>query len=828
MTMRRDLNVVGGITDTLTYDYALLKQIVDGIQEQMRLQALYNEYTQSIQKGLKVVNTILQVLSSVVQMATVLSTLSLSSERMELNTYRTEDFHFGGGGGDDFPGGGGGFPGGSGGGFPGDGKDIISGQFLLNMDATADGQVLRRFLPTTTTITTEPVLGAMTSLTASSLIMNAANALTQIGDATTSIMAGGIHISRLPQIAHSFGDIVNSVYTITDSATELFRRYRESHEDVIIDTENMVSNDMEVDENDEDYELDDIEDEETGETTAIATIPHQTHSHTTTTSIQAASSNEQSAPIFTDIDGNDYLLSRLAEMTYEEIVALASRVIGMRVETPLLTRMFHTFNVFLNNQVVFRRLRDQRTMTITPSIIQMRTRLRRATTSNWSIETNGRTYTARDIERLNHHDRNQLDVARNLTIAYWQGGNQQTGESWTEIRRIDDITRIAAVIDYEVPITNSFTGNHITIQTPNITARFSTNGVLLEHHDDNGFSRLEYDHHRFNLERDAQIPTDSVWSVPGSNPIATAADIEMMNEEERTTLMNTVNSHGNVMSFSQNANALTGEIWTDIIYDGQVVATIDRRIHHALTIDDQSITIGNPDLSQFSITQQGIRWIYHSITGDLPQGEITVRGLIGEIAANAARGFVNYAWTYARQQVIGVARYCVVHSPIGQFFRIPLRLITELRSAQLRSETEDEEELEYSLQPIIDWCTYDGQGTDFEITMEDADEYAVSMKSCMQVAKSFRDSLKGPLALMCSKIQDIENNMNNIPSTPSTSTLDELRDIEQRLTTLETKCANIHCESSTTTGPLTLDNLLRSYDERLKVLEAKCANIQTS
>ena len=98
----------------------------------------------------------------------------------------------------------------------------------------------------------------------------------------------------------------------------------------------------------------------------------------------------------------------------------------------------------------------------------------------------------------------------------------------------------------------------------------------------------------------------------------------------------------------------------------------------------------------------------------------------------------------------------------------------------------------------------------------------------MQVAKSFRDSLKGPLALMCSKIQDIENNMNNIPSTPTTSTLEELRDIEQRLTTLETKCANIQCDSSTTTGPLTLDNLLRSYDERLKVLEAKCANIQTS
>lgn len=52
MTMRQDLNVVGGVTDRLTYDYSLLMALMDSFQEQMRLQAAYNEHTDSIRKGL--------------------------------------------------------------------------------------------------------------------------------------------------------------------------------------------------------------------------------------------------------------------------------------------------------------------------------------------------------------------------------------------------------------------------------------------------------------------------------------------------------------------------------------------------------------------------------------------------------------------------------------------------------------------------------------------------------------------------------------------------------------------------------------------------------
>ena len=113
-----------------------------------------------------------------------------------------------------------------------------------------------------------------------------------------------------------------------------------------------------------------------------------------------------------------------------------------------------------------------------------------------------------------------------------------------------------------------------------------------------------------------------------------------------------------------------------------------------------------------------------------------------------------------------------------------------------------------------------------DITMEDANEKVVSFEVCMNVAKTFRDSLKGPLALICSRIIDIEENGTSGGSNPSVTT-NELQSIESRITELERKTANIDSPTKpTTSGELTLANLLKSYDERITALEAKCANIQ--
>ena len=58
-----------------------------------------------------------------------------------------------------------------------------------------------------------------------------------------------------------------------------------------------------------------------------------------------------------------------------------------------------------------------------------------------------------------------------------------------------------------------------------------------------------------------------------------------------------------------------------------------------------------------------------------------------------------------------------------------------------------------ALNAIIDWRT--GTGTDIEIP-EETDE-AISLNSCVTLCKAFRDTIKGPLAIMDSKIKELEN-----------------------------------------------------------------------
>ena len=227
LTMRRDLNVVGGNVDSLSYEYALLKQIIDSILEQQRIQAVYNEYTDSIRNAMQIASNVLKILTGAVQLVSALSELSISSDNMKLNTYRTEDFHF--------PGGGGGYP----------GKDI-SGQFLLDMDTSAAGQVLRRFIPTETT-----TAAATSTLTATNLILNALNSLTQIGDATTTLMAGGLTLDRIPKIIESTRTIIQSTQTFTDSVHELRRRWREQNDSTVTDHTIENTDEMELDDLDE-------------------------------------------------------------------------------------------------------------------------------------------------------------------------------------------------------------------------------------------------------------------------------------------------------------------------------------------------------------------------------------------------------------------------------------------------------------------------------------------------------------------------------------------------------------------------------------------------
>ncbi len=89
MSMRRDLNVVGGTVDDLGYEYAVLRQIVAMMQEQQRLQDVYNKYTETLRNVLDVSGTILSVVGTAMMFATALSALNLGSESLSMQTYRT-------------------------------------------------------------------------------------------------------------------------------------------------------------------------------------------------------------------------------------------------------------------------------------------------------------------------------------------------------------------------------------------------------------------------------------------------------------------------------------------------------------------------------------------------------------------------------------------------------------------------------------------------------------------------------------------------------------------------------------------------------------------
>lgn len=69
--------------------------------------------------------------------------------------------------------------------------------------------------------------------------------------------------------------------------------------------------------------------------------------------------------------------------------------------------------------------------------------------------------------------------------------------------------------------------------------------------------------------------------------------------------------------------------------------------------------------------------------------------------------------------------------------------------------TEGAQLLSDALHNIIDWATNEEED-DVEMTLENADKIMVSFDSCCAIAKELRDTLKGPLALMCQEIKQLK------------------------------------------------------------------------
>ena len=513
-------------------------------------------------------------------------------------------------------------------------------------------------------------------------------------------------------------------------------------------------------------------------------------------------------------------------MTYEQLSQLIPNVTGLTITSHVQNSVLHTYTLSLNGERLVQRRFNREIVVFTPSIVQYRTTLRRQTTSHWSIESNGSTFRAIDIERLPIEDRMSLDVYRNQTIYFIQNGNQETGESWTEIHEAAT-NRLLAMIDYIVPSRSSFTGTHITFTTPFTRHLIDTDGLHLNWTNGNETSSAEISRNRFALEHDAVIPTESNWQLPGHQPIITASDIESMNSSQRDELALDVESHGNVLRFISGSNQLTGEVWTDVEYDNEIVARIDQRIHQQISADGSEIIIGDPREAHLSLYQHGLRWVNYLVTGEVTREDVTISGIVGEVTRRTVHNVMTGIWSWAVRNPRDAMDACAtIHFLRGNLFSTAIYLPIRRALNPLSLLSAEEVDSEVSLQTILDWCLNEENGSEMDITLEHANEKVVSFETCMNIALMFRDSLKGPLALMCSKIMDIEENGSTGTVTRPASTSD-IENIESRIVELERKTANI--ESTTepnTSGELTLANLLKSYDERITALEKKCANIQ--
>ena len=707
MTMRRDLNVVGGITDRLEYDYSLLKSLMDSFQEQMRLQAAYNEYTDSIRSGLQVATNILKVLTGAVQLASSLSELTVSSDNMTLNTYRTEDFHFPG-----FPGGGG----------PGGGGKDISGQFLLNLDTSAAGQVLRRFIPTQTTIP-----AATSTLTATSLVMNALNALTDIGDATTTLMAGGLTIDRVPTLIDNTRTIVQSMQTFTDSVHELRRRWRERGNNTIVDH---------TCESTEEIELEDLDDAEEEQTPVLSL----THSTTT----NAANTEE--------VLFGEHTLETLSNLTNDELLALDTvndntgpqpgdiivERIGRRNAWIITLTRVDENGV---REIVYMRREDGERAVLSPDRIRYFNTIHVPSTSDLVIDN----HTMREIEQLGISERIMFEASQ-MEYEFVRHRDEDLGISWTEV--LDSNDSVVAIIDVEIAARSSIRADEISIQTPETTTKINSEGVHIKE----GPLRTtgaESSHEAYIDEYNIVVanheltPISTEWTIPGTT--TNLAAIERMDWWERHRLMNEVANTGNVLNFIGSAPDNTEEEYTDVLYNNRVVGRIDQRHLNQVSITDNTITITNPDNS-LTLTDHDIQWM--RTNEQQQQQRQTLSGFISNLTSRIETLNNEITWLVDHPDStsnVVVGRGSSVLVPVVDALLYIPRIIN---SAETLSLLEDVT----GLDKIIEWCT--SQGTDISLPM-DTNE-AISLNSCVEVCKAFRDTLKGPLALLSYKVKELE------------------------------------------------------------------------
>ena len=607
---------------------------------------------------------------------------------------------------------------------------------------------MERFLPTTTTVQI-PVAGAISTFSATQVVLSTTHALTQLGNAIATLGSNVLHFFRnrpdtngtetlninSSSITITDNDTDNATNTITTTEQSLERTHREVQPQVVTD--------------------------ETDEIRTDITVPQTTMTNTASTTIAL----RNQVPVI-NISGIQYTLEDIADMTREERNALvASHPDILRIQYHG-REWFNVYDLFYNDQLIIHNNVFQRRTLIRPADIEMTDRIHRATDNNWSIEWEGTTYTARDIEQLSMQDRLNLPFVQNGDIGLEPYLNDQTMEAWINIidHRGETIDPIVATIDYSAPTTANISGGQVRFVGINSQIEVNANGVRYQHYD--------------------LVATTDTWTVPGTTPAITARMIEQMSDEQRGELMDNIYSHGNLLAFNDTLDETTGEEITQVLYNGNVVATIDRRRLHVINIVNGVIEMYQQD-GVISATTQ------------------VIMGAVGYVA----RRFLHGQWQFVRHHpgdaaaIAGVAAEAYVANRIG-LFNIP--------SWFRRNDNPETLAEEDVLEKILAWAYHEetDDEPELEITMKDADKMMVSFDTCINIAKTYRDTLKGTIAFMCEKIKELEN---------KSSTKHPLEDIDMTAYITKVEVKEMIDQK---------DAYIDTLEARLAALEAKCANIE--
>ena len=230
---------------------------------------------------------------------------------------------------------------------------------------------------------------------------------------------------------------------------ELRRRWRERHSNTIIDHTIEDTDEMELD------DLDDDADE----------VPVTTHNHDTVTNVATTS----------EVLFGEHTLESLSNLTNEQLLALNSdNIIVEQIGTDQVGIITITrVNESGSREVVYMRRCDNEHSVLTPEQLRYFSLRRIDTTSQLTIDN----HSALEIEQMNLADRLEFE-SLHPEYTFINHVNTDLGVNWTEIRDSNDST--VGIINISIITRTTLRNDCLTIQNPKSNVKINDKAINIK------------------------------------------------------------------------------------------------------------------------------------------------------------------------------------------------------------------------------------------------------------------------------------------------------------------------------------------------------------